>query len=111
MLIIQVSYHFKVLIASDWTVWKCVDGQTKHIREHLHMKHWKLYCELVVSEKLKGWEEAAQNPNCPVRQQAASKCEPFSLEGLYTQLVKWIVVDDQVSIILIKYCKNITFIN
>ena len=75
------------------------------------MKHWKLYRELVVSEKLKGWEEAAQNPNCPVRQQAASKHEPFSLEGFYTRLVKWIVIDDQASIILIEYCKNITFLN
>lgn len=72
----------------------------KRIREHLQMKHWKIYCELVVSEKLKGWEVAAQNPIGP-QPQAASKHELFLLEGFYTRLVKWIVVDDQVSIILI----------
>ncbi|KAF5378856.1 hypothetical protein D9615_006941 [Tricholomella constricta] len=77
----------------------CVEGQTASIRDHLHMKHWKVYRELVVAEKLKGWEETARlgpdyRPNGSETHNTADR-EPFTLQGFYSRLAKWIAVDDQ----------------
>ncbi|KAF5375571.1 hypothetical protein D9615_009215 [Tricholomella constricta] len=84
---------------SNWHAWKCVEGQTASIRDHLHMKHWKVYRELVVAEKLKGWEETARlgpdyRPNGSETHNTADR-EPFTLQGFYSRLAKWIAVDDQ----------------
>jgi len=74
------------------------DGQTEKIRRHLHEMHWPVYRELVLSHKLKGWEAIAQGevPEGVGSPQKSSQ-EPFSLEGFYTRLLKWVAVDDQVS--------------
>lgn len=61
--------------------------------------HWPVYRELVLSHKLKGWEAIAQGevPEGAGNPQKSSQTrEPFSLEGFYTRLLKWVAVDDQV---------------
>jgi hypothetical protein len=61
--------------------------------------HWPVYRELVLSHKLKGWEAIAQGevPEGVGSSQKSSQAqEPFSLEGFYTRLLKWVAVDDQV---------------
>ncbi|KAF5387624.1 hypothetical protein D9615_000715 [Tricholomella constricta] len=81
----------------DWFAWKCVEGQTTRICEHLQSRHWSVYRELVVSKKLKGWEKTAKLRHGPFENARASSegREPFTLEGFYDRLAKWIVVDDQ----------------
>ena len=74
--------------------------------------HWAVYQELVLSQKLKGWEaiargevpEAAGGPKRLTHAQ-----EPFSLEGFYTWLLKWIAVDDQVCFLLYSLSSGLKF--
>jgi hypothetical protein len=69
-------------------------GQTDAIRKHLESEHSPLYRELVLTNKLKGWERFASSRS----QSQPSGCakEEFTLEGFYERLVRWIAVDDQV---------------
>ena len=52
-----------------------------------HSKAWR---EIVVLNKLKGWETI----DLPTIEK--NNREPFSLEGFYQRLVRWVSVDDQV---------------
>jgi len=92
----------------EWTAWKCCEGQTTNIRTHLRENHWKVYREVVVKEKLKYWDEIAQMTG-PTALSAPKECEPFTLEGFFERLVKWVVVDDQVSFtFFFLYCLKLT---
>lgn len=71
-------------------------------REHLHETHWPVYRELVITNKLKGWEAAGQGEVSEAaggRRHAPGR-EPFSLEGFYSRLLKWASVDDQASFVI-----------
>ncbi|KAJ7026472.1 hypothetical protein C8F04DRAFT_1190538 [Mycena alexandri] len=73
-----------------WTVWRNGEGQTGNIRHHLRTEHYKLWSDLVVLKKLKGWESVGISAKT-----AAGEREEFSLPGFHERLVKWIAVDDQ----------------
>ena len=68
------------------------------MRDHLIDKHWNLYSSIVLANELKGWEKIASGViSGPEGQKAAiGDREPFSVEGFYERLIKWVVVDDQV---------------
>ncbi|KAJ6631140.1 hypothetical protein B0H10DRAFT_1938681 [Mycena sp. CBHHK59/15] len=72
-----------------WRTWKNVDGQTMAIRDHLKAAHSKVYREIVLTKKLKGFETLAA-----MTQVAPGEQEEFLLPGFYDWLVKWIAVDD-----------------
>ena len=86
------------LSGRDWYAWKNINGQTENMRKHLHEAHWPVYRELVITNKLKGWEAVVQGEVPEVaggcRRSEADR-EPFSLEGFYSRLLKWVSVDDQ----------------
>lgn len=72
--------------------------------------HWAVYRELVLSQKLKGWEaiargEVPEAAGGPKRSTHAR--EPFPLEGFYTRLLKWIAVDDQVCFSLYSFSSGL----
>ena len=54
------------------------------------LHHGKAWREVVVLNKLKGWETI----DLPIN--GKNHREPFSLEGFYQRLVRWVSVDDQV---------------
>lgn len=86
------------LSGRDWHAWKNINGQTENMRKHLHEVHWPVYRELVISNKLKGWEAVAQGEVPEVAggsRRPEPAREPFSLEGFYSRLLKWVSVDDQ----------------
>ena len=75
------------------------DGQTEKIRKHIHEMHWPVYRELVLSHKLKGWEGIARGEvpeGAGGSRKSTQAREPFTLDGFYTRLLKWVAVDDQV---------------
>lgn len=85
-----------------WRAWLNRNGQTENIRDHLIDAHWDTFRETVLVEKLKGWENIASGALTGPggsKTSTASR-EPFSVEGFYERLVKWVVVDDQVSQLL-----------
>ena len=55
------------------------------------LHHGKAWREIVVLKKLKGWE-TIDLPTIRTKNR-----EPFSLEGFYQRLVRWVSVDDQVA--------------
>ncbi|PPR02336.1 hypothetical protein CVT24_011679 [Panaeolus cyanescens] len=74
---------------SLWTTWKNVSGQSKCIQNHLKSAHKKLWREMVMINRLKGWDQqCSDNPESRERL-------PFSIEGFHEHLVKWIAVNDQ----------------
>ncbi|KAI0058625.1 hypothetical protein BV25DRAFT_1146104 [Artomyces pyxidatus] len=77
--------------------WKNVNGQTAAIRSHLLSKHRELYRKIVVLYQLKGWKDIVQEDAGTLREQRLGHKdrEPFSIEGFYERLIRWIVVDDQ----------------
>lgn len=79
----------------DWTSWKNVEGQTDAIRTHLKKAHGKYWREMVLLKQLKGWTKFGTSNNAS--ESPVVEREPFSLEGFYDRLTKWIAVDDQVS--------------
>jgi hypothetical protein len=84
----------------NWHAWKNTNGQTENMRKHLHEAHWPVYRELVISNKLKGWEAVAQGEVPEVAggsQRPEPARKPFSLKGFYSRLLKWVSVDDQAS--------------
>lgn len=79
----------------NWKTWRNVAGQTSAIRSHLKDEHEKVWREVVVLQKLKGWKELGGTTT-------HSDLEPgrnghFSIEGFYERLLRWVAVDDQVS--------------
>ncbi|TFK58404.1 hypothetical protein BDN72DRAFT_87519 [Pluteus cervinus] len=88
----------RLCTGDEWRVWKCDDGRTSRVREHLEKDHWAIYYEQVMQHKLKGWEtlpERAREANRPVI--SSNTREPFTLEGFYQRLVKWMAASDQAS--------------
>jgi hypothetical protein len=84
----------------DWHTWKNINGQTDHMRKHLHKAHWPIYRELVIVNKLNEWEAVAQGAAPEAAggtQRSGPDWEPFSLKGFYSCLLKWVLVDDQAS--------------
>jgi len=73
-----------------WQTWKNKNPQSNTIHEHMALHHSKSWCEIIILNKLKGWE-TIDLPTIRKKNQ-----EPFSLEGFYQQLVHWVSVDDQV---------------
>lgn len=77
-----------------WKAWKNNSSQTDLIRTHLLSKHEKIYNEVVILKKLKGWETINQSKGGSAHQ--TGEREGFSLKGFYERLLRWIAVDDQV---------------
>ncbi|KAJ7702894.1 hypothetical protein B0H16DRAFT_736274 [Mycena metata] len=76
----------------NWTTWRNVEGQTTAIRNHLKSgEHGKLWHDMVVLQKLKGWETLGT----AYKDTSSGEHKEFLLPGFYTRLVKWIAVDDQ----------------
>ena len=73
-----------------WQTWKNKYPQSDTIREHMALHHSKAWRKIIVLNKLKGWE-TIDLPTIGKNNQ-----EPFSLEGFYQRLVRWVSVDDQV---------------
>ncbi|KAF9000949.1 hypothetical protein BDQ17DRAFT_1426783 [Cyathus striatus] len=83
---------------NNHSVWKRAEGQTSAICTHLHEKHWKVYSETITKEKLKGLEDIVCNAGKrfqSVHTGVRFDCEQFTLDGFYTRLARWIVVDGQ----------------
>lgn len=80
-----------------WTVWKNGPGSCSNIRRHLKAKHFKLWSDIVISQKLKGWQEVQRDVTSRDKERPR---ETFSLDGFYERLIKWVTVDDQVSLAL-----------
>lgn len=81
-----------------------VTTSTSSLRKHLRQIHYGLYIDTL---KLNGWTQWLQ-PNeidLQLQQQQAAKPShqrlPFSPKALLDALVRWIVVDDQVRILVI----------
>lgn len=79
------------------------------IWSHLQSRHGKLWQNIVVAEKLKNWEKVKILLASVSERDAASNGAkaPFSLEGFLERLVRWIVVDNQVSASIILSFFNI----
>ncbi|KDQ54439.1 hypothetical protein JAAARDRAFT_49389 [Jaapia argillacea MUCL 33604] len=78
-----------------WRTWKCMSGMATTIRKHLKKDHGEMWRGVVITEKLKGWEELKAGC-CPgLSEVGCNEHEPFSVEGFLDHLVKWIAVDDQ----------------
>ncbi|RDB20127.1 putative AC transposase [Hypsizygus marmoreus] len=75
-----------------WHAWKNTSGQTVAIREYLKRAHPVLFAEQVLTYQLKGWEQLSETSQ---ESRAPGEREPFTLEGFYRRLVRWIAVDDQ----------------
>ncbi|GLB38433.1 hypothetical protein LshimejAT787_0502980 [Lyophyllum shimeji] len=54
-------------------------------------KHSREYTGFVLSYKLKGWEALVSAS----RDHRPGERPPFTLEGFYEHLIRWIAVDDQ----------------
>jgi hypothetical protein len=55
-------------------------------------EHLKVWQDVVVLEKLKGWKDIGTSPSYL----ESGQREKFSIEGFYERLLRWIAVDDQV---------------
>jgi hypothetical protein len=53
--------------------------------------------EMVIKERLKNWQKVDQDKALREQEPRSSEIEPFTLEGLYERLVRWIATDDQVN--------------
>lgn len=105
LLLIYVVDRFSYALLSVHRVdWANEGGRAFRIREHLQKHHTKEWEDTVIEEKLKGWEEIVSNRKSDARE--GGEATPvnysdggFSLEGFIRRLVRWIVVDDQVSLL------------
>lgn len=78
------------------------------IREHLVKYHYSAWREEVIRNELKGYENLCgpTSPTSTASKNAKTsrpKSYPpgsFTLDGFILRLVRWLVVDDQVSLIL-----------
>jgi hypothetical protein len=73
------------------------------IRRHFeaqHEKTWKVAC---IALKLKNWERYAEEATPEGRSaKRGTTREEWSLDGFLDRLVKWMVVDDQVSLFILR---------
>jgi hypothetical protein len=76
-------------------VWLNAGGQTDCICKHFKKHHNLVWRELVLQNKLKGWETVDQPESTP--QGPMYNPNEFTLTRFYERLVRWIVADDQVS--------------
>ncbi|KDQ52761.1 hypothetical protein JAAARDRAFT_50161 [Jaapia argillacea MUCL 33604] len=65
------------------------------IRKHLEKDHGEMWRGVVITEKLKGWEELKAGCRPGLSEVGCNEREPFSVKGFLDHLVKWIAVDDQ----------------
>ncbi|CAA7265591.1 unnamed protein product [Cyclocybe aegerita] len=84
-----------ICLFSEWTTWSNRAGQSKTICNHLKRKHWKVWRDIVILKQLKGWKELGLTRYGTGSTSGPYEREPFSLDGFYDRLVRWIVVDDQ----------------
>lgn len=85
------TYHDSVpTVGTHGSTLNC-NSQTENMRDHLIDKHWNLYSSRVLANGLKGWEKIASGViSGPDGQKAAvGDREPFSVEGFYECLIKW----------------------
>lgn len=79
-----------------WKVWTNSNGQTATIRRHFIKEHRPMWEEMVIKECLKNWQKIDQDKNKREQESRSSETKPFTPEGLYERLVRWIATDDQV---------------
>lgn len=77
-------------------------GIASTVRTHLQKHHDPEWSRLVTKNKLKGWDSPKATGPGSSRigsdgTQHDSAKTPFTVEGFLERLVRWIVVDDQVS--------------
>lgn len=94
------SYVSLLIILSSGSVhtWSNSAGQNENIRQHLRHIHQSAWEEIVKIKKLKNWDKIVTLEEAKVSSSELVDRvqEPFTLEGFYERLVRWIVVDDQV---------------
>ncbi|CDO71217.1 hypothetical protein BN946_scf184863.g12 [Trametes cinnabarina] len=87
-----------------WHTWKCGNGQTQTIREHLQKHHYQTWHKVVVEEKLKGWEKlvtSATMADPTGRAHPSTISEPFTLDGFVTRLGN-VIAENNLSINLVE---------
>jgi hypothetical protein len=74
-----------------WHTYKNVDGIVTNLRNHLTSEHLAIYEGYLANKE-------QSDALLPGRQRSESFAQPFTLEGFYERLVRWVVADDQVRI-------------
>ena len=75
-----------------WQVWKNCDGVVTTLRTHLKKKHEDIY---------EGYRRTGTLETALRQHMGAHIDEPFHLDGLLERILRWMVIDDQVSSISI----------
>ena len=72
---------------------------TSTYRKHFEVHHYKEWREIVIANKLKGWESLARKGGVAGDTVMFSEdiFEPFTFRGLARRIAHWIAADDQVS--------------
>lgn len=85
-----------------WTKWQNVRGQTSAIRNHLALKHTLTWEDLVVANRLKGWEEVQQGKGTRLESAGSNtnSYAPFTIAEFHERLIRFVSADDQVRIIV-----------
>ncbi|KAJ2994371.1 hypothetical protein NUW54_g7561 [Trametes sanguinea] len=79
-------------------LWRCQNGQTDTIRDHMRVHHDPEWHQEVVANQLKGWESLAFQGSGAQDlddDDDAGPAEPFSTYALSRRIVRWIAADDQ----------------
>jgi hypothetical protein len=97
-------FYLMLYILSDtdeWCSWKNTNGQTVAIRTHLETKHKTVWRSLVMSKRLKGWDQlggsTSRRPGVESSDSSFNH-EEFTYEGFLRYLCDWILSDDQARI-------------
>ena len=76
----------------NWKVYKIGDGVVSTLRNHLRTQHQAIYEGYLRTE---AWEIEQRTHKA-----THTDNEPFHLAGFFERLLRWMVVDDQVSSVL-----------
>ncbi|OJT11323.1 hypothetical protein TRAPUB_12198 [Trametes pubescens] len=83
-----------------WHLWRCQNGQTTAIRNHLKRYHTKEWRQAVIDNRLKDWEELAFKPDTSFARtgprQPQGDSEPFTQTGFNKNIAHFVTGDDQV---------------
>ncbi|KAI0715728.1 hypothetical protein C8Q72DRAFT_881691 [Fomitopsis betulina] len=81
-----------------WHLWRCQNGQTTAIRNHLKRYHTEEWRQAVIDHQLKDWEELAFKPDTDTRiglQQPRGDSEPFTQTGFNKRISHFVTGNDQ----------------
>jgi hypothetical protein len=84
-----------------WKAWKNTDGQVPGIRTYLE-SHSEWAVEMI-KHNLAGWQVLAEK----LARKDEPAREPFSLDGFFSRLTSFMVVDDQVCSLFLGFGANL----